>query len=193
MPKIGIDFSFLCKEVISINVYYAISNQNALYHHGVLGQKWGARRYQNKDGTRTAEGKQRAETNKKTPLTPEQKAARKKKRLLIAAGVVTTGVILKKIRKVQKEDPGHYKNLVKKGASAVASSAAKGIKEGVEEGPKKAIKAVVVGASMLGAKKLLDMYAGKDVAGQIMNANNSKKIGSFWQFTDNEGRKDDDD
>lgn len=27
-----------------------------LYHHGILGQKWGVRRYQNKDGSLTAEG-----------------------------------------------------------------------------------------------------------------------------------------
>lgn len=30
-----------------------------LYHSGVLGQKWGIRRYQNEDGTLTALGKQR--------------------------------------------------------------------------------------------------------------------------------------
>lgn len=33
--------------------------EDHLEHHGILGQKWGVRRYQNADGTRTAEGKQR--------------------------------------------------------------------------------------------------------------------------------------
>ena len=32
---------------------------NELYHHGIKGQKWGIRRYQNKDGTLTNAGKKR--------------------------------------------------------------------------------------------------------------------------------------
>ena len=32
---------------------------NELFHHGVKGQKWGVRRYQNKDGSLTAAGKNR--------------------------------------------------------------------------------------------------------------------------------------
>ena len=35
-------------------------DQNELYHHGVLGQKWGVRRYQNSDGSLTSAGKRRA-------------------------------------------------------------------------------------------------------------------------------------
>ena len=31
--------------------------RNELQHHGILGQKWGVRRFQNKDGSLTPEGK----------------------------------------------------------------------------------------------------------------------------------------
>ena len=43
------------------NNYYSINTYDDRYlaHHGILGQKWGIRRYQNEDGTLTEAGKQR--------------------------------------------------------------------------------------------------------------------------------------
>ena len=38
---------------------YQIKMGNELTHHGILGMKWGVRRYQNKDGSLTAAGKKK--------------------------------------------------------------------------------------------------------------------------------------
>lgn len=43
----------------SMNDYVAIDSSDYLEHHGVLGQKWGVRRYQNSNGSLTSAGKQR--------------------------------------------------------------------------------------------------------------------------------------
>lgn len=50
---------------------------NYIKHHGVKGQKWGVRRYQNKDGTLTPAGKQKygSKDNFEVQYPAQQKAA----------------------------------------------------------------------------------------------------------------------
>lgn len=54
-------------------------DNNSLYHHGIKGQKWGVRRFQNKNGTLTSAGRKRyaktTEQEKPKELTPEEKKA----------------------------------------------------------------------------------------------------------------------
>lgn len=49
-----------------------------LYHHGILGQKWGIRRYQNADGTLTPEGRIRYKIDKEGNIIKKTKAEVKK-------------------------------------------------------------------------------------------------------------------
>ena len=77
-------------------------NNNYLTHHGILGQRWGIRRFQNYDGTLINGSK--AVFKKKEPLTPEEQAEKKAKaaetRAKVWNGVKTAAMVTYDVAKI---------------------------------------------------------------------------------------------
>ena len=74
---------------------YAHSDE--LCHHGVKGQKWGVRRYQNADGSLTAAGKRRS-------VAEAQKQSEKQKKLDVKnRGTLSDADLKQKIARLQME------------------------------------------------------------------------------------------
>ena len=74
--------------------YYRHSSE--LYHHGILGMKWGVRRYQNKDGSYTAEGKLRRGKSSNDDWYTTSSGSKTKKmsttdKMRVAKSIVDTG------------------------------------------------------------------------------------------------------
>ena len=99
--------------------YYYISNGDVLYHHGIKGQKWGVRRFQNKDGSLTPAGKERYDDDgdKERVESPEERKKRIARNVAIGAAAATAAIAAIGYMKYSK----NLKALNKKSISSVKS------------------------------------------------------------------------
>ena len=97
-----------------------------LYHHGILGMKWGVRRFQNKDGSYTSAGKQRygsginqKDSESKKGLSDKQKTA-----LKIGAGLVAGALVAYGGYSLAKS--GKLDKFIKKGSTVLPNNTTSG-------------------------------------------------------------------
>lgn len=83
----------------SVNDY-----RDYLSHHGIPGMRWGVRRYQNKDGSLTQNGKRRRnkyrDTSKKLIKAASKRLNDNKTKIAVGAGLAVLGIAVAKY--------GHY-------------------------------------------------------------------------------------
>lgn len=139
---------------------------NELYHHGVIGMKWGVRRYQNKDGTLTAAGKKQ----KKKTLSANDKERARRKTDLKKRRTMSDADLKKRIERLKMEK--QFKDLTEEDISP-GKRAAKSI---LSSAGTKVLSAAVAGAGAYAIKTALTKkFDPKEFAGYIAANPNKKK------------------
>lgn len=135
-------------------------NSNYLVHHGVKGMKWGVRRYQNKDGTRTRLGKIHEKLQ-----SPKAKAAAKNaaKGALIAAGAV--GVVMAAKSPAARRGAKAAKDIAKQSGKQFVS----GLPNTISRAGQDAVKVMLTGTMIYGFEKGLEKTFGPDAASKSVS------------------------
>lgn len=138
-------------------------NEEMLEHHGIKGQKWGVRRFQNKDGTRTTLGKKR-ESSPDTKEKEARKADVKNRRTMSDAD------LKKRIERMRLEK--EYKTLVDEDTAP----GKKYVSEILSAAGKKTLTIAAAGALAYGVKvAMIKEFDLKEAAQYIASNPNKKK------------------
>lgn len=154
-----------------------------LMHHGILGQKWGVRRYQNPDGSYTAAGRKRLRVNnsrlkRNDPINKASEEIQRQtakginvsstqkfvKQAVVSAALITTGVVATKA--VLKSGAG--KELMSMKMSDLTKENRKGkIVVNTKQVLKTGKSAVAVATAVIGGGALISAGAARGVGATI--------------------------
>ena len=142
-----------------------------LYHHGVRGQKWGVRRYQNSDGSLKPAGKKRYSSEPESGLTKANgKASLKTKTSRRQRDRMTDEELGKRIRRLEKET--RLKDLEEKNRN----EGEKYTKEILKDIGRKVITTAAAGAILYAGKSWLSKnFDAGDLGNAIFNGGAKKK------------------
>lgn len=167
---------------------YIIANEeniNYLAHHGIKGQKWGVRRYQNADGTLTADGKKKYGTVEN--FNKAQKRKKVARGIAIGAGTAAAiggGLLLYKNRNKIKGLIGKRKNY-KTAVKGLSDEALKARSESLlksftggnyKHNKQSAFEYKTIGKELSRRQRALNSYKGigKNIIKQMFDESNSK-------------------